>query len=236
MLYIKANEEKRLAFETDIQGVDCNNLKGYVRFSIYGAEYGFPVEIDNKKITAVIPPLIEIVKRDIEDGSVVEAKLELFTEKHYFSPWSGEVKVGAPMDVRAKLKEDVKGVGISTKLLTDSKEELKKVAVKEPEEKFDKNMIIAELLSEIRKELSFARKKKRQETPIITEKKTSNKITKESLKNITEDGIRKYISQAGTKNPRIQEIILDQARAAAGSSDNFKVLTEVVKIMKRKRM
>jgi|WetSurSiteA1Bulk_404760.scaffolds.fasta_scaffold00566_14 hypothetical protein len=231
MLYLKSSEEKKLTFEVDIHGVETGNLKGYVRFELYGAEYGFPAEIERNRITATIPPLTEIVKKDIEDGTVINARLEMFTDKHYFSPWSGEVKVGAPMDIRAKLKED-KTPGIKTKLVTSELEESKS-AKKEniKEEKALESKDLKSMIREVLTEMVPTKKKKVSESS----QHKKEEITKEYLRNITEDGILKYIEKAGAKKKEIQTIILNQARAAAGSTDNFKVLKEVVKIMKKKR-
>lgn len=226
MLYLKSSEEKKLTFEVDIHGVETTNLKGYVRFELYGAEYGFPAEIERNRITATIPPLTEVVKKDIEDGTVINARLEMFTDKHYFSPWSGEVKVGAPMDIRAKLKED-KTPGIKTKLVTSEVEE----KPNKKEEKTVESKDLKSLIKEVLTEMVPTKKKK----VIESSQKQKDIITKEYLRNITEDGIIKYIEKAGTKNKDVQRIILQQARTAAQSTDNFKVLKEVVKIMKKKR-
>jgi len=131
MLYLNANEEKRLVFEVEIQGVETKDLHGSVRFFLHGVEYGFPVDIESKKIVALIPPLTEVIGRDIEDGTVMEAKLELFTERSYFRPWEGDIKLGAPMQIKAKLEsEDKSRFGIKTKLvnpvITEDKPPIKK--------------------------------------------------------------------------------------------------------------
>jgi hypothetical protein len=118
MLYLNANEEKRLVFEVEIHGVETKDLHGSVRFFLHGVEYGFPADIESKKIVSLIPPLTEVVGRDIEDGTIMEAKLELYTDRNYFRPWEGEIKLGAPMQIKAKLEsEDKSRFGIKTKLV-----------------------------------------------------------------------------------------------------------------------
>jgi hypothetical protein len=118
MLYLNANEEKRLVFEVEIHGVETKDLHGSVRFLLHGVEYGFPADIESKKIVSLIPPLIEVVGREIEDGTIMEAKLELYTDRNYFKPWEGEIKLGAPMQIKAKLEsEDKSRFGIKTKLV-----------------------------------------------------------------------------------------------------------------------
>jgi len=231
MLYLKPSEEKKLTFEVDINGVETSNLKGYVRFELYGAEYGFPAEIERNKITATIPPLTEVVKRNIESGTVIVVRLEMFTDKYYFSPWSGEVKFSNPMDIKAKLKED-ETPGIKTKLVTSEIEESKlskKGSI--DKEKSLESKDIRGIMHEVLTEMVPTKKKKVSEST----KKEKEAVTKEYIRNITEAGIIKYIEKAGSKNKDIQRIILEQARTAAQSNDNFKILKEVVKIMQKKR-
>lgn len=71
---------------------------------------------------------------------------------------------------------------------------------------------------------------------IQTESKTSpkRKINLQELKqNVTEEDVMKYIENAGTRNPKIKEIIYEQASAASSKHTPFEVLRQVVKIMKK---
>lgn len=251
MLYLNASEEKRLTFEVDIQGIESKELQGYVRFMLYGVEYGFPVEIEHKKITAHIPPLIKIVEREIEDGSVINAKLEVFTDKNYFKPWEGEIRVGAPMGVKAKLSDDPKlNLEVKTKLLTP--QEAKEEDVEEKTTKDDIKKVIGEVLKEMmgkkkndsvieenKKEQLVKEKldKYRSDKIIDTELKSSKKgLTKEDMKNnITEDFIYRYMAKVGSKKKKIQEIIYNKAIQAAGTGEPYEVLKEVVKIFGKKK-
>jgi hypothetical protein len=118
MLYLNANEEKRLVFEVEIHGVETKDLHGSVRFLLHGVEYGFPVDIESNKIVSLIPPLTEVIGQDIGHGTVVEARLELYTDRNYFKPWEDKIKLSDPMQIKAKLEgEDKFGVGIKTKLV-----------------------------------------------------------------------------------------------------------------------
>ena len=54
------------------------------------------------------------------------------------------------------------------------------------------------------------------------------------MKRITQEQVYKYMKKAGSKNPQIQEIIYGQAVTAAGSGEPYKVLQEVIKILKKK--
>jgi hypothetical protein len=68
------------------------------------------------------------------------------------------------------------------------------------------------------------------------QKKLNEKdLMKQKLKNITKEGIFKYMERAGTKNTKIQELVYDQAVAAAGSGEPIKVLKKIVEIMKKRK-
>ena len=69
---------------------------------------------------------------------------------------------------------------------------------------------------------------------IVTERKMNKKEQlKEMLKNLTEKDIYEYMTRAGTKDKKIQEIVLESARKQAESGDLLKVFTEVVKALKK---
>jgi len=245
MLYLKSNEEKKLVFEIDIHGCNTEELQGFVRFEIYGAEYGFPVLVEDRKITAVVPPLKEIVEKDIEDGTIVNARLDMITERHYFMPWAGEVKVGAPMDIKAKIKEDEKGSrpGVKTTLLTSGSTSPRVVAAKEDkqvapvdeDDRIDRlEKMMGMLLEGIKKGKPTGRKTakavKVSRQQLIQEKK---EMLKEQLKDPSKKDIYGYMWRAGTRNTKIQNLIYEQATSNAKS--NFDILKNVVRILKKKR-
>ena len=122
MLYLDINEEKTLTFEVEISGVGCDEMCGSVRFQHEDVEYGFPVVIDESKITSVIKPLKQLFP-DIKNGTVFEARLDLNTETYYFSPWQDEITVQAPVSVEAKLSggPDPKPVGVKAKVINEKK-------------------------------------------------------------------------------------------------------------------
>ncbi len=261
MLYIKADEPRTLTFEVDIRGVGKAELKGYVRLLINDAEHGFPVSIDDGVITADIPPLTEVVRlKTMDDGDVIEAKLELMTDQHIFTPWAGEVKVSVPMGIKAKLSnESMKPVNSGSPVVAKvveteedkavSKEKLAEFDTSEEkmlqdEDKKYKDKLIS-MVADTIKQMGLVPAKSAPETlmeddEILKEVKKQKKVNekdllKQKIKNITEEGIYKYISRAGTKNPKIQELIYEQAVAAAGSGEPFMVLKQVVKILKKRK-
>lgn len=261
MLYIKADEPRTLTFEVDIRGVGKAELKGYVRLFINDAEHGFPVSIDDGVITADIPPLTEVVRlKTMDDGDIIEAKLELMTDQHIFTPWAGEVKVSVPMGIKAKLSnESMKPVNSGYPVLakvveteedkTANKEKLaefdtsEEKMLKDEEQKYKDRLM--NMVADTIKQMGLVPATSVPETlmeddKILKEVKKQKKINekdllKQKIKNITKEGIYKYISRAGTKNPKIQELIYEQAVAAAGSGEPFEVLKEVVKILKKRK-
>lgn len=263
MLYIKADEPRTLTFEVDIRGVGQGELTGYVRLFINDAEHGFPVSIDDGVITADIPPLTEVIRlKTMEDGDVIEAKLDLMTDQHIFTPWEGEVKVSVPMGIKAKLSnESMKPVntGMVAKVVEtkEDKAASKKESVTEEiktteeemlsdnQEKYKKDLMV--MVADTIKQMGLVPAPAIE--PLLEEdghskiSKEVNKqkklneadLMKKKLKNITEEGIYKYMQKAGTKNAKIQELVYEQAVAAAGTGEPFEVLKQVVKILKKRR-
>ena len=262
MLYIKADEPRTLTFEVDIRGVGQGELKGYVRLFINDAEHGFPVSIDDGVITADIPPLTEVVRlKTMDDGDVIEAKLELMTDQHIFTPWEGEVKVSVPMGIKAKLSnesmkpvnagapmvakvvetEEDKAVGKENLEEFDTSEE---TMLKDNQDKYKKELMA--MVADTVKEMGLvpAKQESLMETgksdkiikEVTKQKKINEKdLMKKKLKNITREGVYKYMERAGTRNPKIQELVYEQAVAAAGSGEPVKVLKQIVQIMKKRR-
>jgi hypothetical protein len=267
MLYIKADEPRTLTFEVDIRGVGKGELKGYVRMFINDAEHGFPVSIDDGVITADIPPLTEIIRlKTMDDGDVIEARLDLMTDQHIFTPWEGEVKVSVPMGIKAKLSnESMKPVNKNPVIakVVETKED-KAAAKAEPVEeglvdmktdetdevKYKKDL--AELVAATIKQMGLVPAQQAQPEALMEEKPANktkplppkNKPKKQinekeelmkKLRNVTEAQIYKYMERAGTKNKKIQELVYEQAAAAAQSGEPYKILRKVVEILKKRQ-
>jgi len=261
MLYIKADEPRTLTFEVDIRGVGQGELKGYVRLFINDAEHGFPVSIDQGVITADIPPLTEIIRlKTMDDGDVIEARLDLMTEQHIFTPWEGEVKVSVPMGIKAKLSnESMKPVNSGSPVVAkvvETKEDKAASKKAEPVEeglvdmktdetnKEDYKKELAELVAATVAQMGLVPKETVQEPlmedkPAPKEKKkntlTEKQIMMKKLENITEAQVYKYMERAGTKNPKIQELVYEQAAAAAQSGKPYMILKKVVEILKKRK-
>lgn len=71
----------------------------------------------------------------------------------------------------------------------------------------------------------------------VTKQKVINeeKLMRNKIKNITKEGVYSYMKRAGTKKPQIQELIYEQAAAEAGSIEPFKILKQVVKLLKKRK-
>jgi len=206
MLYLDATEHKRLTFETEINGVGCEDLDGFVRFMYEGVEYGFPADIEPGVITSVITPLQDIFPT-IKSGTIVEARLDVYTDKNIFSPWQDEIEITSPMIVEASLATE-KGSGPSVKAVVREGGGVKK-----------KPRGGRKPISEY-KEVTKPEKKK---------------VTKQMLENITEEQVYVMMERLGTTSPRIKEILYEQASSQAKSGKPSDVLKEIIKIMGRKK-
>ncbi len=66
-------------------------------------------------------------------------------------------------------------------------------------------------------------------------KKKKEMSLEQFKKTLTKEGIYKYMTRAGTKNPHIQEIVYEQAVIAAGNNKPIEVLKQVISIMKKNK-
>lgn len=232
MLDINSNEEKKMVFEVDIHGVEEDELFGSVKFLINGVEYGFPADIDENRIETIVPPLSKAVGWEIEEGTVVDARLDLHTNEHFFTPWTGKIKITAPRKVAAKLEgEDFMSTKPTVKMKPKSRgidepavdvEVRSNVGLNKTLKKLVKNEIIGE-----------ARKTKKVK-PV--QKKTKKQSINDMKDMITEENIFKFLDKRGTQNKKIQGIIYEQAvKSAGGTSDMMLVLKKVMQVMRFKK-
>ena len=68
-----------------------------------------------------------------------------------------------------------------------------------------------------------------------TTKKKKEVTLDEFKKNLTKEDIYKYMDRAGAKNPKIQEIVYEQAVLAAKKNTPIEVLRQVISIMKKQK-
>lgn len=103
MLALDTMESKNLQFEVQIQGILPDQLKGYLRFEIDNVEYGFPAKITESGISIDLPPMMNVIKKRLKDGAVIEGRLEVIGNGFYTQAWEGDFKVRTPLQVEAKL-------------------------------------------------------------------------------------------------------------------------------------
>jgi hypothetical protein len=159
-LKMSTNEKKSIKFDIAIAGTDLAELKGKLKIRPFQAnmseaevksiatvnniEYGLPVKINtDNTVEAVIPPLDEFIKKELMDGSVLKAKLEIIAGDTYMVPWEDTINVEVPVAVEATVTEtttieEKEKMSISVKniLETTVKEEPKKVVKVKPKSKF----------------------------------------------------------------------------------------------------
>lgn len=213
MLKLNINKKRKLNFEVQIGGIDTEQLSGSLKFKIDGIEYGFPVEIKNESIIAEIPPLRNIIKREIQEGEKVEASLELNGNGYFINPWSDKFKIANPVTVEAKIaledeeNSEAPKVGVSI-ISEEKKSKNKKEIVKEKVDKKIKDM-----------------------------KKPKSKRTKKkelTLENLTKEHLFKFMESRGSRNPEIQEIIYNSAVQEAESAKPKEVFKVLVKVLGKK--
>lgn len=222
MLYLNPNKEKVLTFEVELSGASSTEVNGFVRFFISDeVQLGFPVAVGDSQIQAVIAPLKNLMKKNIKNGTVFEAQLDLYTaDQDYFSPWKGEIEVKMPVTIEAKIADEGERIsegkkgGVTVKSVSEGKSDKKK------------EQIVEERLTKYRDV----------KTTNVKPRPVKKEPTVEDLrKHVNEEFIYKYMGKVGTKNKRIQDIIYEQAIGAAESGDQYKVFKQVVKILGNKK-
>jgi hypothetical protein len=166
---MSTNEKKSIKFDIAIAGTDISELKGKLKIkyvpspnisegevktiaTINNIEYGLPIIINtDKTIEAEIPPLDEFIKKDLVDGSVLKAKLEIVAGDTYMVPWKDTINIEVPVAVEATVTEtttidekekmsiSVKNI-LETSTVTKKEEEPKKVIKVKPKTKFGKTL------------------------------------------------------------------------------------------------
>lgn len=219
MLYLNPNKEKVLTFEVELSGASSTEVNGFVRFFISeDVQLGFPVVVEDNQIQAVIAPLKTLVKKNVKNGTVFEAQLDLYTaDQDYFSPWRGEIEVKMPVTIEAKIKDE----GGGDRLAEEKKSKFRVKSVSEGKSDKKKEQIVEEGIK----------------TSNVKPRPAKKEITKEDMrKHVNEEFIYKYMDKAGCKQKHIQELLYGQAVQAAQTGEPYEVLKQVVKIMGKKKI
>lgn len=221
MLSLNINETRTLNFKIQLEGISPKQLYGFLRFELNGVEYGFPAKFKNESIDVDIPILKNIIVKEIKEGDIIPAKLEVDANGHFLKPWSGEFTVLNPIKMEAELEnidEIVKIPKIKVnKVLTEKGVKKKKVKKLTSEDK-----IINENIDSKLGELYSTKK--------VPVKKINKKLL---LDNITKEQIFEYMRYMGTKNPTIQKIIYEQASLNAKSSNLKDIFKKIYTTLKK---
>jgi|GEM_PF-2500909 len=173
-------EEKSLTFNVQIQGIESDQLTGALRLVLDEIEYGFPANFNGDEISVVIPPINEVIKRDLRDGIMLAGRLDIMGNGFYMKPWEGQFNVSAPVQIEAKLvktkgskvTKESKKDGITVTSVQEGKKKPKKKAVVEDE------FLDFEELTELDFEFD-------EEVDVLSEDKPSVKVEGKIRENLT---------------------------------------------------
>lgn len=260
MLTLNVNEEKQLNFDSQIGGVQTDQIHSFLRIEIDEIEYGFPAHIGEDYITVDIPPLRTIAPKKLKEAQEVNVKLEVVADGHYLVPWKNTFVISNPLIVEAKMSGGSDYRSNTVALVENEyveekppKPKEKKSQVRENREyrepiysrDYEEDMTekivnkLAEKLDMMFEKHQESGRESRKTQPVSKAKpkskqiKESHRFSKEAVANITEEGVYNYMARAGTKNPIIQKLVYEQAETAAGSSKPVDVLRQVAKILKK---
>lgn len=229
MLKLNVNEEKQLNFEMEIGGVQSDDIISFLRMEINNVEYGFPAKIKNETVSVDLPALKSVIAGKLKEGQEVKVKLDVIADGHLITPWNETFVLTYPFVVEAKMvdKETKSSPKFATKLVSSTTSKIVKEE-KQPQKSEE------EITKEVFKRFAA---KLRTKQKVVKEEKIVKPITKPKpkidIKNITEEDVYKYMTRAGTKNPTIQKIVYEQSVGAAGSGKPYKVLQQVIKVLKK---
>jgi hypothetical protein len=241
MLYLDPTKEKLLTFEVEISGDSCDEITSHVRLFVEGVELGFLGELKENKIIAFIKPLRTLVKFPLRNGMIIEARLDVLSkDQDFYTPWTGEIEIKSSFTLEAKLVGEDKARKTQDKFIVktiieeeiDAPKETKKptqsVVVKENKPKTVPVVVATKQKVHKIVETQPFRPPVKKEVKHLTETEIRKKVDIEFIK--------KYMTKAGSKNPQIQEIIINNARVAAKSGDPIKILKEVMKILQKPKI
>ncbi len=211
MLNININDSRDLNFKIELSGIAPSQLEGRLRLVIDNIEYGIPAKIKEGSIDIVIPPLKNLIQRELKEGETFAAKLDVHGDGNYLNPWSGEFQIHNPVALEAKIIEPEDKTSISVSI--NESRTTKQTKTKTRGKQKAKNKI-----NEMKAKVSKVKKYKDKED-------FKNKLTKED--------VISWLYKKGTKNPQVQEIIYEQAISEGGSGKPYKVLMQLTKVIKK---
>jgi hypothetical protein len=222
---------KLVTFNIEVEGLNYNDISGKFRVMIDDIEFGFPTTFKkDHEIEVVIPSLYEFIDINKRKIKTLTAKLEIFTDCHYFIPWEGKLKLTEKASVKVKLnKSTTTKPKVKTEMKDQEVKEEMEIIVDDPEEEVElpdpKETKKTSKTESVKSSLSS-------KSVLLDESSKSDYL--DMLKNIDEKGIRSYMKRSGTTNERVQNVILEQAdNICKNSDDKFELLKSVIKVMKK---
>jgi len=225
MLKLNVNEKRTLKFEVQVGGIDYKQLSGSLKFMIDSIEYGFPAVFKPNLITVEIPPLKEVVLKDLREGETLKAKLEANGNGYYMEPWSGDFLVEAPVEVKATLKDVEESVAKPTLEIISPEEivETEKEVISEDVEKDIKTesmKVVNNRMKEMGSIVDDCLKRRKTKKVVSESKKGKTKTTPEKPKEVTEKDIYGLMESVGIKKKSTQHSVLERAKALSDSLDS----------------
>jgi hypothetical protein len=148
-MIINIDETKKISFDINVQGAQYDDIKGALRIKTNNIEFGFPIEVNDGTVSVNIPPLNELLK-NLDDGDVYKAKLEMVVSDQYIVPWEDDITIEKPVSISAevKMEESIKDkkvlIGITKineKCEKKSKKKESKEKIKKPKTKFGNKLL-----------------------------------------------------------------------------------------------
>jgi hypothetical protein len=135
MIRINVAEAKKIKFGVAVSGIETRDLQGTVRLVYEGVEYGFKTSVVGDKMAVEIPPLDEIIKEELKDGTRLQGRLEVIADDTFIIPWTDNFKVIKPIKVKAVVTEDedIKPQKAKVEVVVEEEIDIKKEVKKEIE-------------------------------------------------------------------------------------------------------
>jgi hypothetical protein len=104
---IKIDESKILEFKIDTSsGCALEDLKGYLRFSFGGVEYGFQAKIEEGCFKVEVPPFQNVINSKLTESIsknkelIVKGRLDVIANNNtYVTPWTGDIDIEIPVSM-----------------------------------------------------------------------------------------------------------------------------------------
>ena len=121
MITLNTNKSKPIRFDVQVEGAQANDLHGKFCLKINDVIYAVPVQITDRAISTVIPPISKMVKEHVAHNEKIECFLEVYANDFYNIPWKGKAEVHRNIAVEATFIDDEDAKEVVIKESTDDK-------------------------------------------------------------------------------------------------------------------